>query len=85
MSPKSPYLPLTSLPTPPVLSPPRRPYLIPGFYVTYICSSTGDVLSHFVTDTYAFCTTVVLSYRSHEPCATVTMDNNYGPIVPKAL
>lgn len=83
--------PQKSLPTldiftnPPVLSPPRRPYLIPGFYVTYICSFTGDVLSHFVTDTYAFCTTFVLSYRSHEPCATVTMDNNYGPMVPKAL
>jgi len=44
MPPKSPYPPLTSLPTPPVLSPLCRPYLIPGFYVTYICSFAGDVL-----------------------------------------
>lgn len=85
MPPKSPYLLLTSLPTPPVLSPPCRPYLSPGFYVTYICSFAGDVLSNLSPTRMRFVLRLSFSYRSHEPCATVTMDNNYGPMVPKAL
>ncbi|KAH9030150.1 hypothetical protein EDB85DRAFT_1457280 [Lactarius pseudohatsudake] len=39
------------------------------FYDTPICSFAGDILSHFVTDTYEFCTTVVL--HTDEPRATL--------------